>query len=173
MSDPPEAPSRTVAQLLALAIEAGCLTFREYIPWADDIIARLDHPPAWICELSTTKYRPHALRVVRDFVHSEPFEEIKDATEDYLGFLWIRYERGEVSWATFLDEAGQYSDAANGAIECEYFYSMLNELEEAEFDPGIENRQREEVQQRLSEAIVRTRAFYENIRTTRWQAGGE
>jgi hypothetical protein len=164
MSAPPGTPSNSFAEMLALAIDAGCLTFRDYIPWADDVVARLDHPPAWVCELSTTKYRPDALRVVRDFVRSEPFEQINTSTEDYLGFLWIRYERRELSWATFLSEAGRYSDASNGAIECEYFYSMLNELEEAEFDSSVEHRQREEVRRRLGEALVRTRTFYESIR---------
>jgi hypothetical protein len=164
MSTPLEAPSTSFAEMLALAIDAGCLTYRDYIPWADAVIARLDRPPVWICNLSTIKYRPDALRVVRDFVFSEPFEPASAAPEDYLGFLWIRYERGEISWATFLSEAGRYSDASSVAIECEYFYSILNELEQSEFDSGLENRQREEVRGRLGEALARTRSFYDNIR---------
>jgi hypothetical protein len=159
-----EAPSKSVAGMLALAIEAGCLTSRDYIPWADDIIARLDHPPVWICELSTTEHCPEALRVIHAFLRSEPFAQGNVVAEDYLGFLWIQYERRELSWATFLKEAGQYSDAANGAIDCGYFYSMLNDLEEAEYDSSVEIRQRERVRQRLADAIIRTRGFYENIR---------
>jgi len=110
MSDHSEAPSKEFANTLALAIEAGCLTYRDTIPWADAIIASLDHPPLWICDLSTIKYRPDALRVIRDFLCAEPFEPIDAAKHAYLGFLWIRYERRELSWASFLNEAGKHSD---------------------------------------------------------------
>ena|SRR5687768_7364394 len=110
MSTSAKAPSKEFANTLALAIEAGCLTYRETIPWADAMIEALERPPLWICDLSTTKYRPDALKVIRDFLNAEPFELITTAPHEYLGFLWIRYERRELSWATFLNEAGEYSD---------------------------------------------------------------
>ena len=137
------------------------LTYRDTIPWADAMIERLDRPPLWICDLSTIKYRPDALKVIRDFLDAEPFEKIHTAADEYLGFLWIRYDRRELSWATFLAEAGQYADGPGCGIECEYFYAMLNELEEADFDSEVETRQREKVRQRLDETISRTRKFYE------------
>jgi hypothetical protein len=157
--------SKSFAQMLALAIDAECLTFRDYIPWADRVIAALDRPPVWICDLSIAKYRPEALRIVREFVLSEPFEEVTSRPADYLGFLWIRYERREISWATFLRESGRYSDCSSCAIECEVFYSLLNELEIAEFDGAVEHRQREEVRRLLGDALVRARAFYDAIKT--------
>jgi len=159
-----DAPSKRFAHALALAIEARCVTFRDYIPWADAQIARVDHPPIWICNLSTTKYLPDALRVIREFVHSEPFEDVSGTATDYLGFLWIRYGRRELSWATFLNESGAYCDGSNAEIDCEYFYGMLNELEEAEFCSEVEARQSEHVKQRLGEMLARTRDVYERFR---------
>lgn len=164
MNTPSEAPSKDFASTLALAIEAGCLTYRDTIPWADATIARLDHPPLWICDLSTVKYRPDALRVIRDFLRTDPSEPINTKTDEYLGFLWIRYQRRELSWATFLNKAGQYSDASSVGIECEYFYEMLNELEEADFGLAVEARQQEKVRQRLDRTISTTRRFYEDFR---------
>ena len=159
-----ETTSKDFAHKLALAIEAECLTYRHYIPWADGVIAWLDQPPLWICDLSTIKYRPDALRVIREFLGTEPFEQFNTSTEEYLGFLWIRYERGELSWATFLKEAGGYSDCGNSGIDCEYFFSMLNDLEEAEFRSNVEARQCEAVRQRLKDTLVKTCKFYAKIR---------
>ena len=93
-------------------------------------------------------------------MRSEPFEDLSGASDDFLGFLWIRYQRRELSWATFLNEAGVYSDGANGAIECEFFYTMLNELEEADFGSGVEERQCRDVKRRLEGIIDRAREFY-------------
>src|SRR6267142_3079817 len=152
MNSSSETPSKSFAHELALAVDAGCLTYRDYIPWADSLIARFDRPPVWVCELSTIKYRPDALRVIRNFAASEPFEKFDTSIEEYLGFLWIRYERGELSWATYLKEAGEYADRSNTDIDCEYFYSMLNELEEAEFSASLEDSQNKAVSRRLADA---------------------
>src|ERR1044071_1419215 len=103
------APSKRFAYQLALAIDAGTLTYRHYIPWADGLIEQLDHPPSWICELSIIEHQPDALRVIREFVYSEPFDQFDGLAEAYLGFLWIRYERGELAWATFLKKSGDYT----------------------------------------------------------------
>jgi hypothetical protein len=40
--------------------------------------------------------------------------------------LLARVEAGPV-WATFLSQAGQHADRADGARECEAFHAMLNE----------------------------------------------
>ena len=134
-------------------MEADCVTYRDHIPWADTVVERLERPPSWICELATTKYKQDALRIVSDFVFSEPFEEFPDEHDEFLGYLWIRHERRELSWATFLKEAGRHTDASPGPWECEYFYSMLNELEEQDFSPEVERRQRIVVSAAIPKAI--------------------
>lgn len=158
------APSKRFAQRLMLAMEADCITYRDYIPWADRIIERLERPPIWVCELATTKYKPGALRAVSAFVLSGPPEDFPDDHGESIGYLWIRYERRELSWATFLKEAGMRSDTSSGPWECEYFYSMLNEFEEQAFSPGAEERQCAVVRAALEKAIERAREIYDEIR---------
>jgi|APTNR8051073442_1049403.scaffolds.fasta_scaffold30936_1 hypothetical protein len=156
--------SKRFAHRLALAIDADCITYRDFVPWADKIIARHERPPLWLCELATTKYKPYALRAVIESVLSDPPEEFPDDHGEFLGFLWIRHERRELSWATFLKEAGKYTDAKNGPLECEYFYGMLNELEEQDFSLEAERRQRAVVNSALEKAIDSAREVYDEIR---------
>lgn len=155
--------AKRFARTLMLAIDADCITYRHYIPWADRMIQRLAQPPLWICDLSVKKYKPDALDTVGEYVWSEPFEQFTDEDSEYIGFLFIRYQRHELSWATFLNEAGRRTDALNGNIDCEYFYLMLNELEEKEFGPEIEQRQVSAVKIRLGSSIENTKRFYDDF----------
>jgi hypothetical protein len=156
--------SKSFAQTLAIAIIAGCLRQRDIALWADKIIENCENPPVWICELSATKHNEDVLRVIGDFIESDPFDAIKNRAEDFLGFDWIRYERREISWATFLTEAEDYSTVYGAIGTSEYFLETLNEFEGSEFDLTIESQQREAVRQHLGEAVTRTRKFYDEIR---------
>lgn len=156
--------SKKFAFRLMLGIEADCITYRHYIPWADKMIERLERPPAWVCDLATTQYKPDALTAVAAYVRSFPPDDVSDDGDEFVGYLWIRYERRELSWATFLNESGRYADARNGARPCEYFYSMLNELEEQDFSPAVEGRQRNAVSAALETAISRAKEVYEWVR---------
>lgn len=53
----------------------------------------------------------------------------------------MRYERKELSWAIFLKEAEEYSDSCGGKNECEYYYFMLNDLEDNESHIRFEQKQ--------------------------------
>jgi len=168
MSDPEASFSKRFASRLMLAMEADCITYRDYVPWADGLIARLDRPPLWVCELATTVYKPDALRVVSDFVRSDPPEEFLDYRGEFLGYLWIRYERRELSWASFLNAAGVRSDGSDGTpLPCEYFYSMLNEFEERGFSLEVEHHQRVVVSAELKQRIDDAREVYEKVRKAR------
>ena len=65
----------TVRHLLAM-MESGLVPYKQYIPWADDQIVKIEKPPHWLLELATVKYKGDALRILGEFVDSEPFEEI-------------------------------------------------------------------------------------------------
>src|SRR5258705_12684497 len=119
-------PSKPLAHRLAAMIESGLLRWREYAPWTDALIMKIEHPPVWILDLSVTKYRPDAELIAANFAHSEPAEELSwdERTDDYIASVYLRYERRELSWATFLTMAGKEADANGGKNECEYFYAM-------------------------------------------------
>ena len=161
--------SKPLAHRLSAMMEAGLLTYREYIPWADAIITAMDRPPKWILDLSTTKYRPRATEIVRTFAHSEPFEIMSADVwvDEYIAAVYLRYERRELSWATFLEMAGKEADANGGMHNCEHFYAMLNAYELADFARPLESMQRESVLADYESLVRSVRGTFEAIRASR------
>jgi hypothetical protein len=147
---------------LATMVESGLLSWEFYAAWADDLIARLDSPPSWLLDLSTTKYRPDAVRVLRTEAFSPPFEEFDsdEQSDEFLACLLLRYRRGEISWATFLNEGGLHLDNENGRRHCEWLYQMLTDLERHEYSKEVENAQRASVRAELDEALARVEPLY-------------
>jgi hypothetical protein len=147
---------------LATMVESGLLRWEFRAAWADDLIARLDSPPAWLLDLSTTKYRPDAVRALRTEAYSPPFQEFdsEEQSDEFLACLLLRYRRGEISWATFLDEGGLHLDNEDGRRHCEWLYQMLTELEHLEYSRDVENTQSASVSSELNEALGRVEPLY-------------
>jgi len=135
---------------------SGLVSWKHLSPWAAAQIEQLDEPPAWLCELVSLQYRGHIDKCLEAFVLAPPFEPLNlNELSDYLiSCLFARFEQREISWATFLQEAGQHADGTQAASEdCEWFYDLLNELEDTEFDDTVTARQVEKVRQLLSASI--------------------
>ena len=115
------------------------------------------------------EYSPDVSKALGEYVWSEPFESVDQAEleDEYLSCLYLRHERHELSWATFLDLAGRYTDNANGAWQCEDFFQILNELEESDFSQATEMRQRDDIALKLQAAIERVRPLYDDLRMRR------
>jgi hypothetical protein len=139
--------SPQLASRLGVMIEASLLTYREYIPWADALIAELSLAPGWLCDLAVTKYRPRAAELVNKFANSDSScgMSLDDRTDEYVACLCLRYERRELSWATFLELAGNQADASGGKHACEFFDGLLNQYKESRFAEAVEHQQRERV----------------------------
>lgn len=142
-------------------IESRLIGYKHYVPWADEIIASLDTPPPWVLEIATSKYSPDAVAAINGFVYSEPFQEFENVEDEYVACLFLRYRHDAISWATFLEEAGRFTDAYNGRRDCEYFYELLNELEDQELSKALEQRQAVEVEGEFSENLLPVRELYE------------
>lgn len=150
---------------VGIMIELRLIGYKHYYPWADEVIMAMEEPPSWILEIATIKYFPKALEVIYEFVSSPPFEpfDAESNVDEYLACLFLRYKRGEISWATFLNEAGLFTDARNGHRPCEDFYCRLNDLEDSEFAKDIEQNQRDEVELELVEALNSVQALYDGF----------
>ena len=161
----PDTLSKPFAHRLSAMIVAGLLTYREYTPWADAIILQTPEPPRWLLDLTVTKYRGDAIKIVETFAHSEPFEHLSvDAwVDEQVAAVYLRHERRELSWATFLDMAGGMADANGGRNECEYFFEMLNEFEEADFAEPVELKQRDIITTEYADVIASVRITFECI----------
>lgn len=115
-------------------LESKLIDFSYTEPWADALIEESDIPPTWLCDIAMKKYQGDQIRAIREYIFSEPFETVPPSMKKFhVACLWLRYERREFSWATFLCEAGAYLDAADGDWDCETPYHFLNMYEDAYF----------------------------------------
>lgn len=146
-------PDKQQARRILEMLEAGLVTYRHLQPWAVGLIESLDRPPSWICELASLTYTGDLNRCLREFVFSEPIEEFDEHRLcDYsVAGLVLMYERRALSWASALRRAGEVSDGRDRGCEpCEYYYRLLNELEDSEFDRIVERQQVAEVKGRVA-----------------------
>ena len=113
------------------AIESGFAQPAEWVAWADRQVARLDEPPGWVLDLSLAHSVAEARSVLWPAcgrVVPELWQHL-DWTGLYLGFVFLRFERGELNMLDLLIQAGRKADAASFRIDCETFYLLANELD--------------------------------------------
>lgn len=154
---------------LAEMVEAELLTFRELNPWADAVILTMDRPPEWVLDLAVTKFQPKVLAVVRRAANASAWEVLpadfsSRLEDDHIAAIYLRYERREISWGSFLRESGVFADNTSGSWPCEYFYSRLNAIEDAEYAEELERTQLADVKSQFSDAIERVRRIYQSVR---------
>lgn len=168
------ATDKQSAAKLFRMISSELVSYKHTMPWCEARIQENTEPLAWLCELAVTKYGGDLKRIVTDFLNSEPFERFNyDLLDRYeLGCLFLRHQRREISWATFLREAGSLSDAAESDPDCEWFYERLNRYEDSGFNKSLETTQRAEVLTELSEIIEDVAKDYEPFRLL-YQAGDD
>jgi hypothetical protein len=149
-------------------METSLIDFSYTHPWADELIMALDAPPSWLCDLATAKSRDDQIKAVREFALSEPFETVPSGmVKFWVACLWLRYERRELSWATFLRITGEYLDPNGGDWDCETPYHFLNVYEDAYFTPSAEERTKRDylkehdLQPWITEAKARFAPFLE------------
>lgn len=137
--------------------------YKHFQPFCDEIIEERERPPYWIIELSVVKFQPTAIEIVHNYIHSEPFVELDYdyMANQYIGCLYLKYTSREISWASFLFSSGQYADSCQCVKEqCEYFYELLTNYEDSDFNLEVEQRQKEEIYSKFSAEIDEIRPIY-------------
>jgi hypothetical protein len=159
--------SKAMAYRIEAMESAGLISYKHHIPWADGIIAQLEKPPHWILELATLKYIGDVQKALRGYIFSEPFEQMDKCEyyRDYLSSLILRYRRRELSWATFLKAAGRFTDCSEGGNHpCEYFFEMLNDFEDSDFNSALEEAQIKQVLTEYESAVQELLPLYQEFR---------
>lgn len=156
--------SREFAAKLATMLDVSLIHYKYYELWCDEIIESMENPPEWIITLENTKFLPAARAIVYSYAFSEPVSDFF-YRDFYLACLYIKYEIKQISWATFLEDAGEFSDGSNCCVECEYFYSFLNQLEDNEFSLSIESEQSKQVNALLKDWIPQAEQIYKYFLT--------
>lgn len=115
-------------------IESSLIDSSYTQPWADQIILKMDVPPGWICDLAVKTYYGDLLKTIGGYVFHDPIEPAPEHLDRFhVACLWLRYERRELSWATFLKCTGEYLDRTDSDWDCETPYHYLNVHEDAYF----------------------------------------
>ncbi|WP_379164470.1 hypothetical protein [Paenibacillus sp. sgz5001063] len=154
--------NKQFARKIGIMLESNLIWYKHYFLFCDEVIEKMDRPPYWIVELATKKYIGDAVKIVNNYAFSEPFETFPDSLYNYyLGCLFLRYERKELSWASFLKNSGDFADGTQAVKhECEYFYYMLNDYEDSEYSFELEIKQVEIIKEEFKNELQETRSLY-------------
>lgn len=134
-----EIPSKKECFYILEMLESKLIDFSYTEAWADYFIESADIAPWWLCDIATKTYQGDQIKAIREYIFAEPFESgPTDMEKFHIACLWLRYERRELSWASFLNQAGTFLDAAGGDWDCETPYHYLNIYEDAYFSEECE-----------------------------------
>lgn len=134
-------PSKQECSYVLEMLESGLIDFSYTHLWAEHSITGLDYVPLWLGDLATKKCQGDQSKALRGYIFSEPFDaRPNDMEKFHIACLWLRYERRELSWATFLRLAGEHLDAADGDWDCETPFHVLNVYEDAYFSNESEEQ---------------------------------
>jgi hypothetical protein len=119
----------------AVALESGYISLSDIVAWADRQVLHVSSPPSWIIDLCLARTPEDAQGLLmaawyRYLESPGPTRPGSEAYDDlYMGFLYLRFQRGDLSMAEMLNLAGRYSDSRGCGIPCEDFFLLLNEID--------------------------------------------
>ena len=134
-------PSRTDCHYIIEMLEAKLIDSRHTMPWAKRLLENSDVGPSWLIAVSHKRYTGDQIAAFREYVSSDcSGERPRDLEKFHVGCLWLRYERRELSWASFLNETGLHLDNSSCEWQCEVPFSYLTMYEDARFTIEAEER---------------------------------
>lgn len=157
-------PNKEFACKLSIMLDSKLIWYKHFQLFCDDIINEYTKPPYWIIELATVRFQASAIEIVDKYINSDPFIDRYNSElfDQYIACLYLKYDRREISWASFLFVSGEYADHCESVKEsCEYFYDLLSEYENSEFNLELEDKQKEEIQSKFLKEIKEIQVLYE------------
>jgi hypothetical protein len=114
-----------------VALESGYVLSPVWVDWADKQILDLDSPPLWLLELSVLDTVEKASMLF--WRHSRQINQSSwnriECTELYLGFIYLRFERGDLEPGQLLMLAGKFADRINYRIDCSVFFLLFYKID--------------------------------------------
>jgi hypothetical protein len=121
------------------AAESGYAKARDWQDWADRIILAMETPPMWVLDLATAKNAEQVWDArTRQTKPEWAAQSGIIVDESIIGYLWLRYRRGDISFYDFAELAGRRADGGWVDYECEEFYAFLNRLDAGEAFERVE-----------------------------------
>jgi hypothetical protein len=114
-----------------VALESGYIRSSVWVDWADNKIIELDSPPFWLIEMSVVDTVEKATLLLWKYsrqIQQATWNRI-ECDELYLGFLYLRFERGDLMLEDLLMLAGKFADRGNYKIDCSIFFLLFYEVD--------------------------------------------
>ena len=136
---------------LVAAIQSEYISPEQWISWADEQVMSLDPCPMWIMEMALARECESAMLALREFLMDRDFT--KNIDEMILGLIYLLYSERRITFQDFLLRAGDHTDPSGSSHDCEYFYTILNDLESSRDSRGFEDSKISQVEQDISHAL--------------------
>lgn len=158
--------NREKLQKIAIMIDANLLQEKHYKLWAKKISSEVEENQNWISTLLLAKDKKRVVNVINDYVYNGPENRISETMigDEYVACVFLRYKRNEISWANFLDAIGEYAYESTIHQRSEYFYEMLQELQENEYSKQIEKIQVARIESEFFQTISVIKELYVNFK---------
>lgn len=97
--------------------------------WADQKILSMPNPPHWIINMSMAGSVSELSAALADEL--DKMKDVSPASLDevLIGYMWLRFKRGEIALVECLRLVGEAADAGASSLECESVFELLNRLE--------------------------------------------
>lgn len=130
----------TIANYLFIASSSGFYSKKDWQGWADKQILKNDSVEDWIYSVSLAKDINELSNALGDKIIEENYYGNNEypPSDAVIGYFYKRYLNGEISLYELLNKSGAEADGGEATLECEEFYSILNEIDRNEKDPNDE-----------------------------------
>lgn len=114
-----------IARYWIAAAEAGKIDPQDWQRWADRLILHdAALPETWLIDLAAANSLEQLIEWSTDYSMRDP-----DYDAATLGYKWHQYRDGSIPLDQCLSELGMLAHELDTRIECESFYTILNELD--------------------------------------------
>ncbi len=128
----------TLANYLYALVYSGMYNEYKWQKWAERLLTDADFndDTEWVYDVVFTNNRLRLFEVISERMLCENYLNFNDntLTEIIQGYYYHQYLSNEISLYELLDKSGNVEDAGEGAVGCEFFYGLLNSMDE---DPDI------------------------------------
>lgn len=123
-----------IAKCLFAAAFSGHYNKNDWQAWADERILKNNKVEDWIYNVSLANSIDNLSEALSDKLIDEEHKNpswglFSDAV---IGYFYMEYLNGEMSLYELLTKSGSEADSGEATLECEEFYSILNEIDRKE-----------------------------------------
>ncbi|MBE7463481.1 MAG: hypothetical protein HS116_08255 [Planctomycetes bacterium] len=140
----PKWPSEEDLCYILKMLESRLIDYRFTEPWADALIATVEVPPPWLCDLASRTHLDDLVNAVQ--YHLTYWTNVNGGSRKlgdfYIGCLFQRHKRGDFDWKFFIREAAQYAEGNWVTWHFEWYYQILQRLEKSNREKALEESQR-------------------------------